>query len=106
MAKSLKELVFGNALESNQKKQLIEWLKNNTTGDNRIRAGVPKAWIVGDKTGTGAYETTNDIGIIWPTQGSPIVLVVYFTQDKKEAIPKDEVIASVTRIVTHSLKIA
>lgn len=106
MAKSLKKLAFGNALGVNQKNQLIDWLKNNTTGDKRIRAGVPKGWFVGDKTGTCAYETTNDIGIIWPTKGSPIILVIYFTQNKKDAIPKDEAIASVTRIVSHSLKMA
>jgi beta-lactamase class A len=74
MAKSLKKLIFGNVLASPQREQLKAWLKNNTTGNNRIRAGVPKGWIVGDKTGTGDYGTTNDIGIIWPPSGSPIVV--------------------------------
>lgn len=106
MTESLNKLVFGDALELSQQNQLLAWLKGNTTGSARIRAGVPKGWLVGDKTGTGSYGTTNDIGIIWPPQGSPIVVSIYFTQNKKDASPRDDVIASVTRILINSLKVA
>lgn len=43
----------GNVLASPQREQLVSWMKANTTGDARIRAGVPKGWIVADKTGSG-----------------------------------------------------
>ena len=99
MANSLKQLVIGNALESRQRQQLTTWLKNNTTGNLRIRAGVPKDWVVGDKTGTGAYGTTNDIGVVWPTGCAPIIIVIYFTQHKKNAAPRDQIVASATRIL-------
>jgi len=106
MTESLNKLAFGEALELTQQHKLLAWLKSNTTGSARIRAGVPKGWLVGDKTGTGSYGTTNDIGIIWPPKGSPIVVAIYFTQNKKDAAPRDDVIASVTRILIHSLKVA
>jgi beta-lactamase class A len=81
-----------------QREQLVTWLKNNTTGDARIRAGVPKGWIVGDKTGTGSlYGTTNDIGIIWPSKCAPIVVAIYYTNNKKDATKREDIIASVTR---------
>ncbi|HRG63198.1 MAG TPA: class A beta-lactamase [Burkholderiales bacterium] len=99
MALSLQKLSLGTALDKKQQAQLQEWLKANTTGDKRIRAGVPKGWIVGDKTGTGSYGTTNDVAVIWPPQAKPIVLVVYFTQNKKDAKPNDQVIAQATKIV-------
>ena len=100
MARSLQRLAFGDVLQPAQRAQLIDWLKNNTTGNARIRAGVPKGWIVGDKTGTGsAYGTTNDIGIIWPPQSAPIIVVIYFTTDRKDAVKRDDVVASATRIV-------
>ena len=28
----------------------LGWLRANTTGGKRIRAGLPKSWIIGDKT--------------------------------------------------------
>ncbi|RBA23094.1 class A beta-lactamase [Herminiimonas fonticola] len=99
MEKSLQQLMLGDALAVSQRVQLVAWLKGNTTGGKRMLAGVPKDWIVGDKTGTGSYGTTNDAGVLWPVNGAPIVAVVYFTQNDKTAAPRDDVIAAATRIV-------
>jgi len=103
MANSLQHLVLGSVLALPQREQLQTWMKNNTTGDTKIRAGVPKGWIVGDKTGNGEYGTTNDIGIIWPPKCSPIVIAIYLTQNKKDAVKREDVIASATRIVLAEL---
>ena len=103
MEKSLAQLCTGDALALPQRKQLLDWLKRNTTGDSRIRAGVPKDWIVGDKTGTGDYGTTNDVAIIWPPKHAPLVVAIYFTQNEKGAAPKNDVIESVTRILLKAL---
>lgn len=104
MEKSLQQLTIGNALPLSQQKQLQTWLKNSVTGNSRIRAGVPKDWIVGDKTGGGEYGTTNDIGIIWPPKSAPIIVAIYFTQNKKAAPARDDVIASATRILMNAFK--
>lgn len=103
MEKSAQRLTLGDALALPQREQLVSWLKGNTTGGKRILAGVPKDWIVGDKTGTGSYGTTNDVGVIWPATGAPIVAAIYFTQNEKDALPRDEVIASATRIIVATL---
>lgn len=101
--RDLQNLIFSNVLAKTQREQLELWLKGNTTGDDRIRAGVPKGWTVGDKTGTCSFGTTNDIGIVWPPTGSPIIIVIYFTQNKKDAPPRNDVIVSVARILVSSL---
>jgi beta-lactamase class A len=98
MEKIFQQIVIGNVLAAPQREELVTWLKNNTTGDARIRAGVPKAWIVGDKTGTGSsYGSTNDIGIIWPSKCAPIVVAIYYTNNKKDATKREDIVASVTR---------
>lgn len=100
MAESLRKLVFDSVLAAPQRDMLVTWLKNNVTGDARIRAGVPKNWVVGDKTGTGFhYGTTNDIAIIWPPKCHPIVLTMYYSNRDKKAPQRDDVISSATRIV-------
>ncbi|QHB32632.1 class A beta-lactamase BlaA [Yersinia canariae] len=103
MAMSMNKLVLGDALLPAQRNQLAVWLKGNTTGDATIRAGAPKDWVVGDKTGSGDYGTTNDIAVLWPTQGAPVVLVVYFTQREKDAKPRHDVLASATKIMLSQL---
>lgn len=104
MMKSLQKLIFGNILAPYQRRLLKSWLKHNTTGNSRIRAGIPKNWIVGDKTGTGGYGTTNDIGIIWPLQCKPIIMAIYFTQKEKNSAPNDHVIALATSILIKAFK--
>ncbi|MDC9580493.1 class A beta-lactamase [Xenorhabdus sp. PR6a] len=104
MANSLSHLALGNALATTQREQLVAWLKGNTTGSTSIRAGVPKDWIVGDKTGRCDYGTTNDIAVIWPVpKRAPLVLVTYFTQpDDKQAHARPDVLATATRIMTQN----
>ncbi|CAB3774963.1 Beta-lactamase [Paraburkholderia humisilvae] len=103
MAASLRALVLGGSLRTGQRAQLTEWLHDSTTGSRRIRAGVPAGWRVGDKTGTGAYGTTNDVAVLWPRAGSPIVLTVYYTQAHAGEKPKECVIALATRIALTTL---
>ncbi|WP_109400538.1 class A beta-lactamase [Proteus sp. TJ1640] len=100
MAKSLQALTLGDALGQSQRQQLVTWLKGNTTGDHSIKAGLPKHWIVGDKTGSGDYGTTNDIAVIWPENHAPLILVVYFTQQEKDAKYRKDIIAKAAEIVT------
>lgn len=104
MTISLRKIMLGDLLSLNLRKQLQTWFKANTTGNTCIRAGVPIGWTVGDKTGSGDYGTRNDIAVLWPTKGSPIVLSIYFTQFQKEAPKRDDVIAATTQIVMDELR--
>jgi beta-lactamase class A len=103
MGLSLQRLAFGDALEPRLQLQLRVWLQGNTTGAARIRAGVPADWQVGDKTGTGDYGTTNDIGVLWPPRSAPVVVAIYTTQGEKDSKARSDVIASATRIVVDWL---
>jgi beta-lactamase class A len=99
MAESLRRLAFGDVLAPPQRAQLVAWMRGNTTGDKRIRAGVPAEWAVADKTGSGDYGTTNDLGVVWPLARPPIVLALYFTQPARNAAMRDDVLAAATRVV-------
>ena len=103
MTQNLNKILLGDILGPAQIKLLETWLKNCSTGDKRIRAAVPKSWTVGDKTGTGDYGTTNDIGIIWPPGCKPILLTIYFAQPEPNSPPRDDVIASATKIILDQL---
>jgi len=83
---------------------LQSWMRGNTTGGERIRAAVPADWSVADKTGTGDYGTTNDVGVIWPTAGKPIVLAIYFMQTDKDVAARSDVVAEAARVVVRALR--
>lgn len=99
MATSLQKIILDGALALPQRQLLTSWLIHNTTGDTRIRSSVAKKCLVGDKTGTGDYGTTNDIAILWPAHCKPIVLAIYFTQNKQKATPANIVITAATQLV-------
>ena len=103
MAHSLQQLLLGNSLPAPQRQQLDAWMRGNTTGDKRIRAGVPAGWQVADKTGSGAYGSVNDIGVAYPPSGAPLVIAVYYTREQKNADTNQDIITAATRIVTAAL---
>ncbi|KWW21913.1 class A beta-lactamase [Peribacillus simplex] len=105
LAESLQAFTLGDALPKEKRELLIDWMKRNTTGDALIRAGVPKGWEVADKTGAGSYGTRNDIAIIWPSKGDPIVLAVLSSRDEKDAEYNDKLIAEATKEVIQALKV-
>jgi beta-lactamase class A len=104
IGQSYARLTVGHALNRADADQLTKWLLANTTGGNRIKAGLPADWRWGDKTGTGKYGTTNDVGIAFPPGRSPIVVAVLSTKASDQNAPADEpLVAEAARIVAGAL---
>lgn len=103
MMKNIKNLMLGNVLTPHEKEKLKQWMLYNTTGNLRIRAGMPQNWLVGDKTGSGNYGVTNDIAIIWPPHHAPIIMAIYFTAYTKNAPQQEDIIASAAKLALQSL---
>jgi beta-lactamase class A len=106
MARLLRTLAVDDGLPTAQRARLQDWLRGNTTGGARIRAGMPAAWTVGDKTGTGAYGAASDIAVVWRPQAAPLVLAVYTRLEAQDAKPRDDVIAAASRIVADWVRAA
>ncbi|MFE7314205.1 class A beta-lactamase [Streptomyces sp. NPDC057555] len=103
-AADLRTFVLGNALGKGEREQLTQWLRTNTTGDELIRAGVPKGWKVGDKTGGGGvYAVRNDIAVVWPPNAAPIVMAIMSNRGAKDADYDNKLIAEAASVVTKTL---
>ena len=100
MLQTLQKLVLGDALTPASRAWLQRWLVETSTGDKRLRAGVP-GWKVGDKTGTaGDSGTANDIGVLWPPGGgAPVLVTCYLTRSAAAPQQRDAAIAQVARAV-------
>jgi beta-lactamase class A len=104
MASTLQTLILGTkALSAPSREQLTAWLIRNKTGDTRLRAGFAKNWRIGDKTGTGARGTSNDIGVVWPSNTPPVVITTYLTGATVSATQQNATLASVARAVSAML---
>lgn len=102
MATSLQRLALGDGLHGPAQQQLQTWLKGNTTGAKRIRAGVPGNWTVGDKTGSGDYGVANDVAVIWPPNRAPRVLTLYTRAAEAKSPWREAALAEATAIVVQT----
>jgi beta-lactamase class A len=98
MLATVHKITLGSALSEASRKQIVQWLLDNKTGDHRLRALLPPGWRVGDKTGTGARGSTNDVGLIWPPGRAPLLVAAYLTTTKQPAAQRDATLAKVGQL--------
>lgn len=101
MARTLSRLTMPSTLLSEQSRaRLVQWMRNEQNGQNRIRAAVPGDWIVGNKPGTSSNGAANDIAVLWSPDGIPFVITVFI--DAKRGNTR-QAVASVREIAGLAL---
>jgi beta-lactamase class A len=103
MLDDLRALALGEGLSSRSRAQLVKWLVETRTGVARIHAGAPADARVGDKTGTGENGSTDEVAVIWPRLGGPLVVSVYATGSHAPTAAIESAIAMATRAVCRDL---
>jgi beta-lactamase class A len=103
MCADMQRLLLGNVLSEPSRHQLEDWLQHNETGSLIIRAGVPKTWTVGDKTGRCGNGATNDIAIIRPPGRAPIVIAIYSMGSASSGDDRAATLAEVARVIVEFL---
>jgi beta-lactamase class A len=93
MAGTLRRLVLGDALSASSRRRLAGWLVASRTGADRLRAGLPRDWTVGDKTGNNGRDAFGDVAVAWPSRSGPIVICGY----TRGGSPTPEVVATTFR---------
>jgi beta-lactamase class A len=97
MAGNLRRFVLGKVLSPASRERLTGWMLGCKTGDNRLRAGLPKGWRIGDKTGNNGKDAAGDIAVAWPAP-SEAVLICAYTQGGSPTGPQlDAVFAGIGR---------
>ena len=100
MSTGFSNMLTGDVLDEPHRAQLWEWMSTITTGDKRIRAGLPAGWGIADKTGSGDFGSTNDLGVAYGPGGERLQLgVMARTRSDDPATPyNDAIVADVTRV--------
>ena len=101
MIADMRRVLQGPVLSPGSRQMLVDWLVACQTGLQRLRAGLPKDWRVGDKTGTtdGRWFSCNDLAIAWPPQRAPILIFAYSTAGPAGTEAREAALAEVGRLV-------
>ena len=95
----MNRLLLGDVLSPASRARLVGWMEASRTGTDRLRAGLPKTWRVGDKTGTSGDGYFNDIAIATPPGRKPILVACYVDAPSLDAAQANAVHAEVGRLV-------
>ena len=80
MVDALLRIFTQDVLSLTSRAMLIDWMAASRTGLDRVRAGLPRGWPAGDKTGTGANGAVNDLCLAYPPGRRPIFIAVYTSE--------------------------
>lgn len=103
LAADVREYVLGDTLTVDERAVLTAWLTGSRTGDTLVRAGVPDGWVVGDKSGAGGYGTRNDVAVVWPPTGAPVVVAVMSDRAAPDAERDDALVAEAAAAAVAAL---
>lgn len=105
MGTGFANMLTGQVFDEPRRALIVEWMGTIVTGDTRIRAGLPAGWSMVDKTGTGDYASTNDIGVAFGPDGERLLLAVMTRtrSDDPDAPALDALVADVTRVTVPML---
>ncbi len=90
-------LITTDVLSEKSRNLLQGWLLKNETGEALIRAGVPRDWRVGDKTGRSGQGETNDVAILYVPNGVRIFVALYVDAPSVADDERSKILASVAR---------
>jgi beta-lactamase class A len=99
MAENVGRYVLGDVLSPASRQRLAGWMLDCKTGADRLRAGLPGAWRIGDKTGNNGKDAAGDIAIAWPAPGRPVLIAAYTQGGSPSPEQLKSVFAAVGRTV-------
>lgn len=105
MARDVGRLLLGDALSAPSRRRLTDWMLDSPITGGLLRAGLPRDWRVADKSGSGDNGTRNDVGLVLPPAGAPIVAAVYYTESPLKGAARDPVIAEVGAIIRQAFAV-
>ena len=92
----------GQGLSESSQAVLRQWMKETSTGQNRIKGLLPEGTVVAHKTGTsatvdGVTAATNDVGLVSLPNGQHLAIAVFVSDSTASDTIREEVIAKVAR---------
>lgn len=104
MAGNLRRIVLGAVLSPPSRERFSNWMLNCQTGGNRLRAGLPNGWRIGNKTGNNGKDAAGDIAVVWPPSGGPLLLCVYTRGGSPTSAQLTTLFTDTSRLVAQQLR--
>ena len=88
--------LFFQDLKPDSADRLRAWFNASSTGDKRIKAGLPEGWTSGSKTGS-CGNAYNDVALVKSPKGEEYILAIYLDRPTVDAKKAEAAIAQTAR---------
>lgn len=100
----LRAVALGDVLPADKREILLGAMTDSPITEELVPAGTPAGWEVADKSGNADFGTRNDIAVVYPPNGAPIVLAIMTDRAEREADYDNALVAEATRAALGALR--
>lgn len=88
---------------------LLKIMTDSSTGQQRLKAGLPQGWSIAHKTGSGPEvigigTATNDVGIISSQKGRHVAIAVFIAGSKSPVEEREKIMSSIASAVVKAIE--
>lgn len=106
MMDTIKKLLTGNVLDSENKAQLQLWMTNNMVSDGLARAVLPAGWKIADRSGGGVNGSRTLTAMVWNEHQQPLFIGIFIANSKLKTLPElNRVVASISAKIFNKYNI-
>lgn len=104
----LSKLHSNQLLSQNSTALLLKIMTDSSTGQKRLKAGLPKNWSIAHKTGTGQdvlgrSTATNDVGIASSPNGKHVAIAVFIADSKAPLEKREKLMSDIAEAVVKAM---
>jgi beta-lactamase class A len=109
MLNFLRQLAAGELLSPSSTARLLKIMTDSPTGQNRLKAGLPRGATIAHKTGTSATDlgitaVTNDVGIVTLKDGRRYAVAVFLAASPQDEAARERTIADAMRVIVKAAR--
>ncbi|WP_375322256.1 class A beta-lactamase [Aliivibrio logei] len=105
MTNTLNELLFGQTLNTKDKRTLKAWMVDNKVSDPLLRSILPAKWSIADRSGAGGFGSRGITTIVWNNKRAPIIISIYLTQTNLDMASRNQIIVEVGNAIFKEFNI-
>ncbi|MBH1930402.1 RUB family broad-spectrum class A beta-lactamase [Serratia rubidaea] len=102
MARTLHNLLTGDALSAESRRQLMRWMEMDNVAGPLLRSVLPAGWFIADKTGAGERGSRGIVAALGPDGKPSRIVVIYLTGTKATMDERNKQIADIgAALINH-----
>ena len=105
MVSLMRAVLCGDTLFRVSRDRLLALMQACETGKERLRAGLPAGWTIGDKTGTGLRGAFNDVAIAVAPSRAPVLIAAYLSDGQASDEQLKAAHVAIARLVAERLEL-